>query len=334
MAIKRRHEILVFSMSFIDCICCGFGAMILLLVLSQSKPPPVSDPTVAENHGQSEQLRLLGEQTAGELKALEAALAASRDRQRDAERELVRLRVMSDSLLDKTTESQVDRQAAATIEKQLAAARQTLTEEMRRLQAQGVRVSRDAPVGGIPVDSEYILFVIDTSGSMQRFAWNTMLDTMVEILDLYPRVKGMQIMSDQGQYLFNTYGGGKWIPDSPGRRRAVIEALRTWRVFSASSPVEGIERAMRDYADPDKKISIYVLGDDFTGASSDYALRRIGRLNSRDAQGNFRVRIHAVGFPTQYTRDGASVSGIRFANLMRILCETNGGAFVGLTSSR
>lgn len=333
MAIKRRHEILVFSMSFIDCICCGFGAMILLLVLSQSKPPPVSDPTVAENRGQSEQLRLLGEQTAGELKALEAALAASRDRQRDAERELVRLRVMSDSLLNKTTDSKVDREAAATIEKQLASARQTLTEEMRRLQAQGVRVARNAPVGGIPVDSEYIIFVIDTSGSMLRFAWNTMLQTMVEILDLYPKVKGMQIMSDQGEYLFHSYGGGQWIPDTPGRRRNVIEALRIWRTFSASSPVEGIERAMRDFADPDRKMSIYVLGDDFTGASSDYALQRIHRLNPRDARGNPRVRIHAVGFPTQYTSGGATLTGVRFANLMRIMCETNGGAFVGLTSS-
>ena len=43
---------------------------------------------------------------------------------------------------------------------------------MQRLQA-----SRAPPrpadnlVGGIPVDSEYIIFVIDTSGSMQTYAW-------------------------------------------------------------------------------------------------------------------------------------------------------------------
>ena len=27
--------------------------------------------------------------------------------------------------------------------------------------------------GGIPVDSEYVIFVIDTSGSMSNFAWST-----------------------------------------------------------------------------------------------------------------------------------------------------------------
>ncbi|MGQ0618443.1 MAG: VWA domain-containing protein [Panacagrimonas sp.] len=332
MAIKRRHEIQVFSMSFIDCICCGFGAMILLLVLSQSKPPPVSEPVIEDDRGQSAEMRLLGEQTAGELQALEEALAAGRDDQRDAEQELIRLRVMADSLKNKTTESEVDRQATEAVEKQLASARQTLTEEMRRLQAQGVRVKNDAAVGGIPVDSEYIVFVVDTSGSMQRYAWATMLSTMIEILDLYPKVKGIQVMSDEGDYLFSSYRG-QWIPDTPGRRKAMIEAMRNWKAFSDSSPVEGIEAAIRAFAAPDKKISVYVLGDDFTGTSASDALSRIRRVNPKDSRGVPRARIHAIGFPTQYTSSGITPSGIRFANLMRIMCSENGGAFVGLTSS-
>ena len=31
---KKRRSIEVFSLSFLDVICCGFGAIILLLVLS------------------------------------------------------------------------------------------------------------------------------------------------------------------------------------------------------------------------------------------------------------------------------------------------------------
>jgi hypothetical protein len=332
MAIKRRHEVAVFSMSFIDCICCGFGAMILLLVLSQSKPPPISVPVVQEDRGGAADLSLLGEQTAGEKKALEEALAASRDRQRDAEQELVRLRVMADSLENKTTDSTIDRTASDTIEKQLAAARQTLTEEMRRLQAQGVRVRNNAPVGGIPVDSEYIIFVIDTSGSMQAYAWKSATQMLSETLDLYPKVKGMQVMDDQGGYMFSEYRG-KWIPDTPGRRRVVIERMRSWQPFSNSNPVEGIEAAIRAFYAPDKKISIYVFGDDFTGGSVDTVRKTVRRLNPKDARGNPRVRIHAVGFPTQYGRGGVSATGVRFANLMRILCQENGGSFVGLPSA-
>lgn len=330
--IKRRHEVMVFSMSFIDCICCGFGAMILLLVLSQSKPPPASEPVVADNKGQSAEMRLLGERTAGELKGLEEALASSRDRQRDAERELLRLRVMADSLENKTSESKIESQVTDTIEQQLASARQTLTEEMRRLQAQGVKVRNDAPVGGIPVDSEYIVFVIDTSGSMQRYAWDTMLSTMIEVLDIYPKVRGIQVMSDEGEYLFSSYRG-QWIPDTPGRRKAMVDAMRHWTPFSDSSPVEGIEVAIRAFAAPDKKISVYVLGDDFTGRSAADALARIRRINPKDARGVPRARIHGIGFPTQYSSGGITASGIRFANLMRIMCQENGGAFVGLNSS-
>jgi hypothetical protein len=333
MALRRRHEVAVFSMSFIDCICCGFGAMILLLVLSQSRPPPVSEPIVTNTKGESAELRRIGEMTAGEKKALEEALAASRSRYTDAEKELIKLRVMADSLQDKTRDTEVDRVASATLEKQLAAARQSLTDEMRRLQAQGIKTRPDAPVGGIPVDSEYIVFVIDTSGSMTQYAWNTMLKTMQEILDLYPHVKGMQVMSDEGAYLFPSYSR-QWIPDTPGRRKATLDALRVWKTFSDSSPVEGIEQALHDLVDKDKKMSIYVLGDDFTGASINDVRRRIRALNPRDAQGRPAARIHGIGFPTQYQYGGGvSPTGVRFANLMRILCNENGGAFVGLDES-
>ena len=36
---RRRREVEVFSLSFLDCICCGFGAIILLLVLSEIGQP-------------------------------------------------------------------------------------------------------------------------------------------------------------------------------------------------------------------------------------------------------------------------------------------------------
>ena len=72
-------------------------------------------------------------------------------------------------------------------------------------------------------------------------------------------------------------------------------------------------------------------GDDFTGGAIDPVLKRVRRINSRDARGNPRVRIHAVGFPTQYAGRGVTGTGVRFANLMRILCNQNGGTFVGLS---
>jgi len=43
------------------------------------------------------------------------------------------------------------------------------------------------------------------------------------------------------------------------------------------------------------------------------------------------VRIHAIGFPTLFGQSQfPETTGIRFATLMRLLCERNGGAFVAL----
>ena len=36
---KQRRNIEIFSLSFLDCVCCGFGALILLLVLSKTAEP-------------------------------------------------------------------------------------------------------------------------------------------------------------------------------------------------------------------------------------------------------------------------------------------------------
>ena len=38
---KRRRNIEIFSLSFLDCVCCGFGALILLLVLSKTAEPVI-----------------------------------------------------------------------------------------------------------------------------------------------------------------------------------------------------------------------------------------------------------------------------------------------------
>jgi hypothetical protein len=46
------------------------------------------------------------------------------------------------------------------------------------------------------------------------------------------------------------------------------------------------------------------------------------------------VRIHALGFPTVFSVQGAGQqTGIRFATLMRILCRRNDGTFVALNST-
>ncbi|MCK5364252.1 MAG: VWA domain-containing protein, partial [Gammaproteobacteria bacterium] len=149
-------------------------------------------------------------------------------------------------------------------------------------------------------------------------------------LKIYPKVKGIQVMNDMGDYMFSTYAG-RWIPDTPSRRKAILKRLRTWNPFSNSSPVEGITRAIRTFYASDKKISLYVFGDEFSGPSIDAVVKQVDVINKEDAGGNRLVRIHGVGFPVQLIRaPHMQTTGIRFAALMRILSAKNGGTFVAL----
>lgn len=327
---KKRIAIEVFSLSFLDVISCGFGAIILLLVIMKISEPSVLEVTTQDLVQKLEDYRkdtaaLKQESTALYEKAVQlreaetALLAELKDLNRRLARELSK---QEDLLVERTT--------SEAIIKQLYRARQELTEEMIRLQQQKIEPRTYAPIGGVPVDSEYIIFVIDTSGSMQQFAWSAVLRKMQEILFIYPRVKGLQVMNDMGDYMFSQYAG-RWIQDTPARRRAIIKRLSDWKPFSNSSPVEGITAAIKRFYRADRKISIYVFGDDFSRGAIQEVVDTVDSLNRTLADGSRMVRIHAVGFPVLFGHPGAETNVARFSALMRRLAEDNDGSFVALT---
>lgn len=330
---KRRRDIDIFSLSFLDCICCGFGAIILLFVLSKFAEPVVIEQ-IKENM-QAEIVRLEKElsEIQGDTHILNRDLTAKKDQLSKDKKKLARLQGDLSVIKGRFAGSKDDAVVQNIIEGKLAIARQELTEEMKRLY-KSLPKKMTRSVGGIPVDSEYIVFIIDTSGSMQRNAWRLVQKKMRETLEIYPKVKGIQIMNDMGNFLFSQYAG-KWIPDTPARRRAIISALRTWNSFSNSSPVEGITAAINMFYSKDKKISLYVFGDEFSGLAIQPVINEVDRINRAAIDGSRRVRIHAVGFPVvmEQTNQRGN-TGERFATLMRALCQRNGGTFVGLNSTR
>lgn len=330
---KRRRDIDIFSLSFLDCICCGFGAIILLFVLSKFAEPVVIEQ-IKENM-QAEIVRLEKElfEIQGDTHILNRDLTAKKEQLSKDKKKLARLQGDLSVIKGRFAGSKDNAVVQNIIEGKLAIARQELTEEMKRLY-KSLPKKMTRSVGGIPVDSEYIVFIIDTSGSMQRNAWSLVQKKMRETLEIYPKVKGIQIMNDMGNFLFSQYAG-KWIPDTPARRRAIISALRTWNSFSNSSPVEGITAAINMFYSKDKKISLYVFGDEFSGLAIQPVINEVDRINRAAIDGSRRVRIHAVGFPVvmEQTNQRGN-TGERFATLMRALCQRNGGTFVGLNSAR
>jgi hypothetical protein len=299
---------------------------VLLLVLSNVRSPDIEQ---SQEDLQSQLLKLQDElvDIEGQSEILNRDLTSRQEQLSDQKARIARLQGDLSDIRGKYRTSQQEADIANQLEGKLATAQQTLTDEMKRLLGQGFRRKKDDAIGGIPVDSEYIIFIIDTSGSMFNYVWPMLLEKVEETLNLYPQVKGFQIMNDEGTYMFSGYRG-KWIPDTPAQRRTVIDRLRTWNAFSNSSPIEGIVEAIRTYYSKDKKISLYVFGDEFTGPSIDSVLKGVDVMNREDSTGERRVRIHAIGFPVR--PDAPQYTSIRFATLMRILCQRNGGTFVGL----
>lgn len=320
---RRSGEI--FSMSFLDVICCGFAAMVLLVLLSKTDiggdAPAAEAATLDQNA-----------ETRAELAALQqrqSAMLSESERLRDARRKLEEeIRALPSHDLD-----------AETLQQQLAQSR--ARETILQIKIDSVQTPAPTPVveappaesedkttesivkvGGIPVDSEHIIFIVDTSGSMKS-KWRRVLAELENVIAIHPQVKGFQVMNDNGVYLVKAYAG-KWIPDTPSRRKSVLAVMKHWGSISNSSPVEGLQRALRTYAKRTDNLAIYIFGDDYSGASYDLVLDEVERLNRDAKSGEPIARIHGVGF-----QDTGHVAD-RFATLMRELARQNRGAFIGL----
>ena len=296
MAVKRRlrDQEEVFGMSFLDVISCGFAAMVAILMLAKQEPEIATEEV--------------------EAPAEPIAIVDSAAVERIA------------SLREQVEKESSRSEALQVRETRLKQELHELESEIQALQSRSAALSNDEPTGtmesdydgGIPVDATHVVFVIDSSGSMKA-NWGHVTAKVEQLLAIHPQVKAMQVLSDMGDSLIPGYDK-KWIPDTPSARKNFNQSLANMSGFSNSSPVEGIERALRIYAPKADRLAIYVLGDDFTGGDFDSVLASIDRLNAKG--GSRLARIHAIGFPWG--------QGDRFATLMREVAHQNDGVYLGL----
>ncbi len=309
---SRRGNLEIFSLSFLDIVSCGFGAVILLVLISKPLESTSSNIDAAKDMLQ----QVISAQDSVDESASE------RDKK---QQELASLKQISALIINSEATAKKQLGAKTSQLKKLDGDLEGLSLVESSLKRASIRpgsaTKRDAEVGGIPVDSDYIIFIVDTSGSMLNI-WPRVSRELVNVLKIHPKVKGFQIMNDNGTPLISSYAG-KWIPDTPQRRRAVIGLFNSWNSASNSSPVEGLEVALKRYARPDRSLSIYIFGDDYSGASYDPVIDTIGKLNSNRMTRKRLAKIHAIGFMSPYTTN-------RFAILMREVTKRNGGTFLAL----
>ena len=293
---KRRADKEIFGTAFLDIISCAFGAIILVVILAQtadrkdspsnqSPVVPVSTPIYLDTvlKGEVKKLESNFKSLVQRSKILEKRLS---EISRDNENLDIALEAKNSNLKIKNEVGSID----------------------------------SIYSGGIPVGQKYVIFIIDTSGSMKQ-NWSIVMGVMQDILSAHPQIRGFQILNDNGNYLIDGYSK-KWIPDLPSARNRAFESLKNWNSFSNSSPAEGLETSLKTYAKRPGEVSIYVLGDDFTGDSYEQVAQVVYRWNVDKITGSRNAIIHGVGFSWGL--------GDRFSTLMRYIANENGGVFIGL----
>ena len=285
---KVDREYTDLGIAFLDVISCGFGAIIMLVILAKDTPP-----NSLEQESTLMDLPDKQQNTSTKIAELESKINKLEFDRTGMENRLKKIRSENDE--------------------------QRLALSVKNNKIEKVKNTREIQSnfsGGIPVDRDYVVFIIDTSGSMKRY-WEIVIRQIQAILKIHPQIKGIQVMSDNGEYLLKGYASS-WIPDTDLVRKRILKKLENWSPYSNSSPSEGLKRALRFHKD--KFVSIYVLGDDFTGNSYDSVLKMVKELNSVESNGKIRAKIHGIGFPWGVDE--------RFPTLMREMALQNDGVYL------
>ncbi|RME69695.1 MAG: hypothetical protein D6781_08060 [Verrucomicrobia bacterium] len=174
---KRRAGFEAFSLSFLDCITCGFGAMLLLFVLTIGKQADSRDSIVARIQVMVSKLEADIEKTSEETEGL-------RDQ----------LKLAMDTLAEKQATHEEKKKNITELEEQLALLlqeRSSLQEEIERLLAEKEALPTEDEPKPIPLPNpqrrqyltgfnfagNYVVFMIEVSGGM-------VADTVDEALEM------------------------------------------------------------------------------------------------------------------------------------------------------
>ena len=182
---KRKHRDLdIFSLSFLDIISCGFGAVVILVLISSNSTMPLP-----ESKGE---VTLLLHQVLSKKKVVkdlqknlenEINDVASKELQlqnvQDISKNLI---LQQNSAAELSEKLQEDLTGLELVQNSLL----KLKSESNSLRSE---VKRIAEVGGIPVDSDYVVFIVDTSGSMKEI-WSRVTKELENVIRIHPKIKG------------------------------------------------------------------------------------------------------------------------------------------------
>ena len=183
---------------------------------------------------------------------------------------------------------------------------------------------------GIRIDSRYLIFIIDNSGSMVEGApWSRVVKEIETIIMTFPSLEGFMVMNDTGKTIV---GSGSWVEPTKSNRLDAIKKLKSVSAMTNSNPIPAIEKSINIYGKKYDDVGIFIIGDDIReNKNVDLRLLQINKLNTKD-DGSKYVRINALGFLTsrRLSLQGYAFEddNTKYLTLMRELTEQNGGTLV------
>lgn len=163
---KRRREFEVFSLSFLDCVCCGFGAMLLLFVLTIGKQADQRSTIIAK-------IQVMISQLEADIKTETTNTELVRNQLRVAKE---KIDLQEQSLTTKKTDlTELEDQLALLLQQ-----RSSLKEELDKLLAEKTAIPTEDETPPIPIpntqrrqyltgfnfEGNYVVFMIEASGGM------------------------------------------------------------------------------------------------------------------------------------------------------------------------
>src|ERR1044071_4675029 len=164
--VAKRRETEVFSLAFLDCICCGFGAVILVFILTVSQKTMVDKSDVDAERARLEQLKRSMSTDQADLDRLAKVLAAAQLELQDINAKSTQDQL---KLTDRKRELLLMLQQTGALKDAL----HTLLGEKKALPTEDIappvpipNVDRRQYLTGVKLQGEFVVFVVRTSGSM------------------------------------------------------------------------------------------------------------------------------------------------------------------------
>ena len=311
---KEKKTTEVFSMSFLDIMACGFGALVLILLISE-----FNEIEIIENKYTADLFVEKKDEVVTKTNQLDEVDKELTSKLRNLISIQEELDKVKNYLTKRTTVAESLTELSQLKESQIIVKKEDKKEPEEQVVASGIRI-----------DSRYLIFIIDNSGSMVEGApWSRVVKEIETIITTFPSLEGFMVMNDTGKTIV---GSGNWVEPSKSNRLDAVKKLRNVNAMTNSNPIPAIEKSINFYGKKFEDVGLFIIGDDIReNKDVDSRLLQINRINTK-SDGSKYVRINALGFLTSRRLNVQGYAfeddNTKYLTLMRELTEQNGGTLV------